>query len=204
VSPIALREFQSTHTDWTGRPLVVDGQTGPRTRWAMAIADLPRWRRRVVQVACSQVGVRESPLGSNRGVEVDAYLRPSGLSAVPWCAAFVSWCLREAGLDVPKYHVSAASLLRSLRPAVSPALPGDVFGWVNPDGTGHVGFVVGVGDALDVVATCEGNSMHSVRNCWRPRMGLQFGCVEPPDSYRPIVMGAPLVERSVQADGVTR
>jgi hypothetical protein len=35
-------------------------------------------------------------------------------------------------------------------------------------------------------------------------MGLQFGCVEPPDSHRPIVVGAPLVERSVQADGVTR
>jgi hypothetical protein len=197
VSPAALREFQSTHTDWTGRPLIVDGQAGPRTRWAMAIADLPRWRRRIVQVACSQVGVRENPAGSNRGVEVDAYLRPTGLSGVPWCAAFVSWVLREAGLE-HRYTPSAAQLLRHLRPVVSPALPGDIFGWINPDGTGHVGLVIGVGDALDVVATCEGNSMHSVRNCWRPRMGLQFGCVEPPDSYRPIVTGAPLVERNFE------
>lgn len=193
--PNALRDFQSTHTDWTGRPLTVDGQLGPRTRWALAIADLPRWRRRVVQVACSQVGVVESPIGSNRGVEVDAYLRPTGLSAVPWCAAFVSWVLREAGLDRPQYHASAAQLLRSLRPVVSPALPGDVFGWANADGTGHCGLVVGVGDALDVVATVEGNSTNRVRVCWRPRMGLQFGCVEPPGSHRPFVMGAPLVER---------
>ncbi len=203
VTPQAIRDFQQTHTDWTGRPLVVDGQLGPRTRWALAIADLPRWRRRVVQVACSQVGVHESPFGSNRGVEVDAYLRPTGLSGVPWCAAFVSWVLREAGLE-GRYTASAASLLRSLRTVVSPAMPGDVFGWVNPDGTGHVGFVIGVGDALDVVATCEGNSTNRVRVCWRPRMGLQFGCVEPPDSWRPIVVGAPLVERSVQADEATR
>jgi uncharacterized protein (TIGR02594 family) len=196
VSPLSLREFQSTHTDWHGRPLVVDGQLGPKTRWALAIADLPRWRRRIVQVVCSQVGVVEAPIGSNRGTEVDAYLRPSGLSAVPWCAAFVSWCLKEAGYALPVYHVSAAKLLRyALRPVVSPAQPGDVFGWVNPDGTGHVGFVIGAGDALDMVATCEGNSANRVRVCWRPRMGLQFGCVEPPDSYRPIVLGATLVER---------
>jgi hypothetical protein len=205
VSPLSLREFQSTHTDWHGRPLVVDGQLGPKTRWALAIADLPRWRRRIVQVACSQVGVVEAPLGSNRGTEVDAYLRPAGVGlGLPWCAAFVSWALREAGLDCVRYTASAASLLRSLRPVCSPAQPGDVFGWVNPDGTGHVGLVIGVGDALDMVATCEGNSANQVRVCWRPRMGLQFGCVEPPDVHRPIVAGAPLVERSVQSDGATR
>ncbi len=192
MTPQAIREFQQHATDWTGRPFVVDGQLGPRTRWALAIADLPRWRRDVVQVACSQVGVQET--SPNRGTEVDAYLRPTGLSGVPWCAAFVSWVLREAGLEC-KYTASAAQLLRSLRPVVSPAQPGDVFGWVNPDGTGHCGLVVGVGDALDVVATCEGNSANRVRVCWRPRMGLQFGTVEPPDSYRPIVIGAPLVER---------
>lgn len=194
----ALRDFQAAHCDWHGRPLVVDGTLGPKTRWAMAIADLPRWRRAIVQVACSQVGVVESPLGSNRGIEVDAYLRPSGLSAVPWCAAFVSWVLREAGIDaLGQYHVSAAQLLRSLRPVVSgDKQPGDVFGWVNPDGTGHVGFVIGLGDALDVVATVEGNSENRVRVCTRPRVGLQFGSAEPPDAHRPIVLGAPFVERS--------
>ncbi|HEX6245808.1 MAG TPA: CHAP domain-containing protein, partial [Polyangiales bacterium] len=181
----ALRDFQADHCDWNGRPLVVDGKLGARTRWAMAIADLPRWRRAIVQVACSQVGVVESPLGSNRGVEVDAYLRPSGLSAVPWCAAFVSWVLREAGVEQPGgYQVSAAQLLRSLRPAVRP-LPGDVFGWVNSDGTGHCGFTIGVGDALDVVATVEGNSRHSVRVCSRPRVGLQFGSPEPAEEHHP-------------------
>lgn len=179
----ALRRFQAEHTDWTGRPLTVDGKLGPRTRWALAIADLPRHRREIVRIACSQVGNVEAPLGSNRGVEVDAYLRPTGLSAVPWCAAFVSWVLREAGClaDGLRYTPSAAQMIRQLRPAVSGPLPGDVFGWVNPDGTGHVGFVIGTdGTPAGAVVTVEGNSENSVRSNTRPLEGLSFGVVPQP------------------------
>ena len=46
----------------------------------------------------AQVGVREEPMNSNSGYEVDAYLRsvntPSGNA---WCAAFTSWCIKTAG-----------------------------------------------------------------------------------------------------------
>lgn len=201
----ALKQFQSEHVDWTGRPLKVDGQLGPRTRWALAIADLPRYRREIVSIACSQVGNAESPLGSNRGVEVDEYLRPTGLSGVPWCAAFVSWVLREAGcLEGLKYTPSAAQMLRQLRPAIGDPMPGDVFGWVNADGTGHVGFVIGMGDVLSgpraTIATCEGNSANSVRNCIRPRDGIRFGSVEPPlVLVSAVVTDAPTVIR--QAEG---
>jgi hypothetical protein len=181
----------------------VDGQLGPKTRWALAIADLPRHRRDIVQVACSQVGVEETPPGSNRGVAIDGYLRPTGLSAVPWCAAFVSWVLREAGaLEGLKYTASAAQCLRQLRPAVHGPLPGDVFGWVNPDGTGHVGFVIGDdGTPAGAVITCEGNSRHGVRVNCRPRDGLSFGAVPQPL----VLVGAivddprvPLVARSFE------
>jgi len=48
-------------------------------------------------------GVREAPPYSNRGPEIDGYLRgcvrggrPLGVLGVPWCAAFVSWCLWRA------------------------------------------------------------------------------------------------------------
>jgi uncharacterized protein (TIGR02594 family) len=181
----------------------VDGQLGPKTRWALAIADLPRHRRDIVQVACSQVGVEETPPGSNRGVAIDGYLRSTGLSAVPWCAAFVSWVLREAGCE-GKYTASAAQCLRQLRPAVSGPLPGDVFGWVNPDGTGHVGFVIGDDAPVSTsgaVITCEGNSRHGVRVNCRPRDGLSFGVVPQPL----VLVGAivddpkvPLVARSFE------
>lgn len=201
----ALRRFQSEATDWTGRPLKVDGQLGPRTRWALAISDLPRHRRDIVAIACSQVGVEEVPPGSNRGVAVDGYLKPTGLSAVPWCAAFVCWVLREAGcLEGLKFTPSAAQCLRQLRPAVSGPLPGDVFGWVNPDGTGHVGFVIGdapVSSGQGAIITCEGNSRHGVRVNCRPRDGLSFGVAPQPLVLVSAVVDdpkVPLVARSFE------
>ncbi len=48
-------------------------------------------------------GVREHPAGSNRGPEIDGYLRgcirhgkPLGVLGVAWCAAFASWCVWAA------------------------------------------------------------------------------------------------------------
>jgi hypothetical protein len=197
VDAQAIRRFQSEASDWTGRPLTVDGQLGPRTRWALAIADLPRYRRDIVRTATLEHGVVEEPLGSNRGAAVDAYLKPAGVGlGQPWCAAFVSWVLREAGcLGELRYTASAATMLRQLRPCVGEPLPGDVFGWVlrpcvgeplpgdvfgwvNPDGTGHVGFVIG-SEPRDII-TCEGNSRHGVRVNRRPREGLMFCRVEQP------------------------
>ena len=56
--------------------------------------------RTVLRVAASQVGVSEVPPGSNRGPEVDGYLRAVGLDpeqwSYPWCAAFVYWCFERA------------------------------------------------------------------------------------------------------------
>ena len=51
-----------------------------------------------VAIALSQVGVRESPKGSNRGPDVDKY---TGCRAEPWCAHFVAWCFREASAELP-------------------------------------------------------------------------------------------------------
>ena len=196
-----IRDFQAASRDWTGAPLKVDGQLGPRTRWAMAIADLPRWRRDVVRRATDMHGACESPNGSNRGEWVDAFLRPAGIGlGHPWCAAFVSWVFRECGLleDVPGgYHVSAAKLLRALPAQIGEPTPGDVFGWVNPDGTGHVGFVLGAANRLNVLATIEGNSENRVRCCWRPRASLQIATLEPLlEAPLPIVTDAPMVERA--------
>lgn len=50
----------------------------------------------VLAKAASQVGVREQPLGSNAGPQVNAYLRATGLGpGYFWCDAFVAWVYQE-------------------------------------------------------------------------------------------------------------
>jgi hypothetical protein len=58
----------------------------------------------VIEFATTQIGVRESPLGSNRGKEVDQYLRAVGLNPVghsfAWCVAFTHFCYLKAAETV--------------------------------------------------------------------------------------------------------
>lgn len=50
----------------------------------------------VISIARSQLGIRESPAGSN----IVKYSRWYGLTG-PWCAMFVSWVFCEAGMPLP-------------------------------------------------------------------------------------------------------
>lgn len=54
---------------------------------------------KLVAVAAGEVGVRESPAGSNR-VKYNTwfYGREVSGSSYPWCCAFVCWCFAQAGL----------------------------------------------------------------------------------------------------------
>ncbi|MGV3722860.1 MAG: hypothetical protein ACO1SX_18315 [Actinomycetota bacterium] len=57
---------------------------------------------KLASIAEHQVGVRENPLGSNRGPKIDDYLRAGGMSepevlaGQPWGTAFTSWCIQQA------------------------------------------------------------------------------------------------------------
>jgi hypothetical protein len=54
---------------------------------------------KLLSVALKEVGVKEKPLGSNRGPRVDKYQASTELQQKDWgawCAAFVCWCMREA------------------------------------------------------------------------------------------------------------
>jgi hypothetical protein len=53
----------------------------------------------VLQKALSYVGTKESPLGSNRGTQVDAWQSQWGMSGQPWCGIFADQMYREAGID---------------------------------------------------------------------------------------------------------
>ena len=60
-----------------------------------------RKRSLVKHIYDSQIGIREQ--GTNSGPQIEKYLKYVGLAkGQPWCAAFVCWVLREAGVVNPR------------------------------------------------------------------------------------------------------
>ncbi len=53
----------------------------------------------LISLAASQIGVKESPSGSNKVKYWDYYKQHCGknYNGSPWCAAFVTWCMSEVG-----------------------------------------------------------------------------------------------------------
>ncbi len=182
----ALQLFQARSVDFEGSPLTVDGIVGPMTWAALFKQKVVRSARpaasslagAVLQVAAAAVGVMEQPPGSNRGPEVDQYLRNVGLNpasgSFAWCAAFIYSCFKDAAavLGVPNPCVKTAGALaiwnlagpkgiRRLTPEeakTDPTLvtPGMVFVISTGGGHGHVGFIEKVAGV--VLTTIEGNT----------------------------------------------
>ena len=184
----AVRLFQARFPDASGQPLEVDGIVGPLTWGALFRAAKPAaprppadaLLRAALDEAAARVGVMEVPPGSNRGPEVDAYLRCVGLEpaghAYAWCAAFVYTCFNEAAMRLGRKNpvVRIAGVLEHWRLAgkagvpritaakafVDPTIvrPGQIFIIdVNaPGGDGHTGLVAGV--EAGRLLTIEGNT----------------------------------------------
>ena len=57
---------------------------------------------KVVEVATTQIGVKESPLNSNK----TKYGVWGKYNSVPWCGLFVSWCYAQVGAPLPKIGFS--------------------------------------------------------------------------------------------------
>lgn len=159
-----VRAFQSTHLDWEGKWLAVDGAVGKRTLWAWQIAQLEQWRQAVVARACSRVGVVE--LDTNSGPEINAWQKRARANpGDPWCAAFASWCISVEGL--PDVRIAGAQALgKSLAATVDP-LPGDVLWFPTGPWQGHCGIVI-ASSALEV-ASVEGNLGNAVALARRVR-----------------------------------
>ncbi len=83
----------------------------------------------------------------------------------PWCAATVAWCLRRAGLSIPRNPASALSYLAYGNKVTDPR-PGDLclFSGVSDASNGHIGLYVSrVGEKLRVLG---GNQTgQSATNC---------------------------------------
>jgi uncharacterized protein (TIGR02594 family) len=65
-----------------------------------------------ILIALNELGVQEV-IGPQSNPRISEYLSTVKLEKddeIPWCAAFVSWCLKQAGLEIPK---PATGLARS-------------------------------------------------------------------------------------------
>jgi hypothetical protein len=182
----AVLHFQARNSAPDGKPLAIDGEVGAAT-WAalfgpgavystQAFDPKATLRELVIDIAASQIGVVEQPRGSNRGPEVDAYIRTTGLDpaqdSYPWCVCFLYWVFEQAAKlkgtvnPLPKtagvislwnlgLHTEAQVVRKSEANARS-VIPGMIFLLDLGNGKGHAGLVIEVGD--DHIITIEGNT----------------------------------------------
>ncbi|MDE6455061.1 MAG: CHAP domain-containing protein [Dysosmobacter sp.] len=113
---------------------------------------------RVLAAARREIGVKESPAGSNK-VKYNTwyYGREVSGAAYPWCMAFVQWVFDQAGEALPCKTASCSGLLnwyKAKRPeqVVKDPRPGDVVIY----SFGHTGVVEAVG--AGTVTAIEGNT----------------------------------------------
>jgi hypothetical protein len=180
-----VKLFQARNVDLEGRPLKQDGEIGPLT-WAalfgpdtVPVSDQPDdpFLARVLLIAAGEEAkrVREVPVNSNRGPEVDAYLARTGTPpGNSWCCAFVYWCFDEAAKAMGRANpmVKTAGCLEHWDLAPSKGArrvlasdaegnsglvkSGMVFIMDHGGGHGHTGLVEKVAGGL--LTTIEGNT----------------------------------------------
>ena len=118
---------------------------------------------KALEVAQTQIGVREIPKGSNWGPEVSVYLQSVGIKfPASWCMAFVYWCHDKAasGLRIknPMYKTGGVLLEwnKSKSKFSNTPQPGAVFIMDYGRGLGHTGIVESF--TKDEIFTIEGNT----------------------------------------------
>lgn len=113
-----------------------------------------------LEVAITQLGKRETPIGSNWGRDVKMYLASVGISfPASWCMAFVYWCFQQSGKT--ELFKSGGVLNTWNRTDVAYRVkgepkPGDIFIMDYGKGLGHTGIVEKVDG--DLIHTIEGNT----------------------------------------------
>lgn len=112
-----------------------------------------------LKIAAGEIGVKETPPFSNRGREVESYLRSVGLGGGhAWCMAFVYWCVDQAaqakGITNPLFKTGGVLRQSRERSYLSSKTPrvGSIFIMDYGNGFGHTGFVERI----------EGNTLHTI------------------------------------------
>lgn len=172
----AILEFQKSHRDYFNDPLGTDGMIGAETAWSMMVEDLPRLRRNIIGVGMSEFGkhIVESPPNSNRGPEIDKYLDLCKIDrGNRWCAAFVSWVYRNAGIDIAPNAGVIAFSGQLTKVGLEKVLPGDCFFYIRGDAH-HIGLILYT-DYVSAIMTLEGNCDNCLAVRERSINGLSFG-----------------------------
>ena len=121
-----------------------------------------------VAIARTQVGQAEMPPGSNDSPRIAEYRGAvAGAEVGPWCADFVSWASRQAGIPLGENGEGFQSVGaiwewaertgRAIPAASGAPQAGDLIVW----GSDHVGIVESV-DPDGTIHTIEGNSSDEV------------------------------------------
>lgn len=153
-------------------PAVGHGQvvapTGGSTPTASApTASAATLAARVLSAARGELGVAESPLGSDRGPRIRVYARSTGtVDGQAWCSMFASWVFARAGAPLGAFGTGFARVRdlrawararRAILPLGSVPAPGDLVA----RGGEHVGVVERV--VTGTVTVISGNSSNRVQ-----------------------------------------
>lgn len=187
MTPLEIKSLQKTGIDWLGNPLTVDGLWGPKTEWWAGITSLSPLRQEVIRIelAYAHMGMKEDNTGGieNGGTFVDMLLAPVGLHNKPWCASFVSHCMRKAGVKWPVYYSSAYQMRewgKKENLMVTDPIPADIEVIIHdhkPGDTqvlGHVRLITGYDPATQTTAGVDGNCSNSVRCGYRHANGERY------------------------------
>lgn len=122
---------------------------------------------RVINIARGEVGVAESPPGSNWGPEIAKY---GGEKGDNWCCWFITWVWKKAGLNVPSEGAVARLQEWAKKHGrywpKSVLITDDMRGWAivyRYNGAGHIGIIVEALDNNSRFITIEGNKNNAVR-----------------------------------------
>ena len=121
-------------------------------------------REKALEIAITQIGKRENPLGSNWGEPVQSYLRSVGIGfPASWCMAFVYWCFKNASIELSVINtaIKTGGVLKAWNNATKESksntpVIGSIFIMDFGKGLGHTGIV----EKFDAtfIYTIEGNT----------------------------------------------
>lgn len=141
--------------DWLFKPKIKDPD--PVVKAPVSTDSDPKW----IGIAKTQIGIHEVSGGEN--AKIIEYHSHTSLKAtedeVPWCSAFVCWCLDKAGLKSNRnaWAQSQATFGKRLDKPVYGCLV--VFKWTAS--TGHVAFFMGMNSdgTMKLLGGNQGNSV---------------------------------------------
>jgi CHAP domain len=144
----------------------------------------------IVRIAASQLGVAESPPDSN--------ITKFGDPGQPWCASFLTWVWRHAGVNIPRLAFSGSIYTWAHRHArLYPPTSRPRQGWAALIGTGpgtslHVGVIASVSPhgQIKIINGNFGGQVKETGPCLPSN--IRDGCEEPWSIYAYAAPSAPV------------